>query len=210
MEETPLSIVLNDILSDYYLKGTNDTIFLNKLKSIILVQLQTNPFDKLEANQKNDFENLRVKLNDNFYLVQNDINRISEELYKNGFKLKFENILLPCYGEKNRIQSVFQNLMQNALKFSRDIEGAYIEVGSRKLNENFVEYWVKDNGIGIEPEEQGKIFSIFYKVRDTGREGHGIGLAIAKKIVEHHGGRLRIESKKGAGTTFSFTLPEIK
>ena len=135
---------------------------------------------------------------------------LAPELEKRNIKLKFENILLPCYGEKNRIQSVFQNLMQNALKFSRDIEGAYIEVGSRKLNENFVEYWVKDNGIGIEPEEQGKIFSIFYKVRDTGREGHGIGLAIAKKIVEHHGGRLRIESKKGAGTTFSFTLPEIK
>jgi signal transduction histidine kinase len=96
--------------------------------------------------------------------------------------------------------------LQNALKFSRNIKDAYIEVGSKKLNDKYVEYWVKDNGIGIEPEDQGKVFSIFYRVKDTGREGHGVGLAIVKKIVQHYGGQMRLESRKGAGATFFFTL----
>ncbi|OGF50258.1 MAG: hypothetical protein A2231_04800 [Candidatus Firestonebacteria bacterium RIFOXYA2_FULL_40_8] len=143
-------------------------------------------------------------------LVQTIQGMLDPELEKRGIKLIIKDKLLPCYGGKNRVQEVFQNLLQNAVKFSKETHGAYIEIGSKKLDDKFIEYRVKDNGIGVEPEEQGKIFSIFYKVRDTGREGHGVGLAIVRKIVAKHGGHLRLESKKGEGTTFFFTLPAAR
>jgi hypothetical protein len=80
LEGTPLSTILSDILADYYLTGKNDSMLLCKVHRIVLVHNQTNPFDKLEANQKNDFENLRLKLGDKFDVIQSDVNRISDEL----------------------------------------------------------------------------------------------------------------------------------
>jgi len=96
LEGTPLSTILDDILEDYYLSGKNDTILLSKVRSIISIHNQTNPFDKLEANQKNDFENLRFKLGDKFNIIQNDVNRISEELYK-------KNQLVDEYFDKSNL-----------------------------------------------------------------------------------------------------------
>ena len=177
----------------YILKAKESAAFMNvMIKSL----LELSRIDKIEEPKQ------KIDINAMVNMIGG---MLAPELDKRKIKLVVADKLLPCYGAKNRVQEIFQNLLQNASKFSRDMEGAFIEVGSRKLDEKYVEYWVKDNGIGIETEEQGKIFSIFYKVRDTGREGNGVGLAIVKKIVSYHGGRIRLESKKNAGTT-SFLL----
>ena len=78
--ETVLSEILNDLKSDYYLKSETDTIYLKRLNEIIETHSLVNPFDKLEINQKNDFENLKFKLGDDFKKIYSDINRISDEL----------------------------------------------------------------------------------------------------------------------------------
>ncbi|MFH2137490.1 MAG: ATP-binding protein [Candidatus Omnitrophota bacterium] len=109
-------------------------------------------------------------------------------------------------GDKNKISRLFYNLILNAINFS-DKAVPQVEIGSRK-NGSFYEFYVKDNGPGIEEKYFEKIFIIFQRLgkRDDD-EGTGVGLAMAKKIVETHHGKIWVRSKLGEGSTFYFTLP---
>ena len=108
--------------------------------------------------------------------------------------------------DKRRIMEVIQNLVENALKF-RFQEKHRIEIGYRHENETNV-FYVKDNGIGIEEEFLKKVFQIFERL-DQEIEGTGIGLALVKRIIETHGGKVWVESEgKGKGCTFCFSLTE--
>jgi signal transduction histidine kinase len=106
-----------------------------------------------------------------------------------------------------QLQQVFQNLIANAIKFHGD-QPPRVHVGAARRDAGW-EFAVRDNGIGIAPEFYGRIFAVFQRLH-TRRDypGTGIGLAICKKIVERHGGRIWVESVPGAGSTFSFTLPD--
>jgi signal transduction histidine kinase len=105
------------------------------------------------------------------------------------------------------LREVFENLIDNAIKYMGDQPNPRIEIGKR---EDDVTIYVKDNGIGIEPQFQAKIFGLFEKL-DSAVEGTGIGLALVKRIIEVHGGRIWVESEgKGKGSTFCFTIPETK
>jgi signal transduction histidine kinase len=104
-----------------------------------------------------------------------------------------------------RIVEVLVNLIENSVKYMRDQERPTIEIGSRKNGEE-IEFFIKDNGIGIDPKEHEKVFGLFYKV-DRKSEGTGAGLSIVMRISEVHGGRIWIESELGNGCTVCFTLP---
>jgi PAS domain S-box-containing protein len=106
-----------------------------------------------------------------------------------------------------QLTHVFQNLIANAIKF-RSERTPEIQVGSRRQAGSWL-FWVRDNGIGIEPQYYGRIFLIFQRLHTrTKYPGTGIGLAICKRIVERHGGNIWVESQPGQGSTFYFTLPE--
>lgn len=104
-----------------------------------------------------------------------------------------------------RIEEVLVNLIENSVKYMGGMERPKIEIGFRKDDEETV-FFIKDNGIGIDPKEHEKVFGLFYKV-DRTSEGTGVGLAIVKRIIEVHGGRIWIESELGKGCTVCFTLP---
>lgn len=109
-------------------------------------------------------------------------------------------------GERGQLVQLLQNLLSNSLKYR---SGAAPRIGVRAVPEGG--RWrlsVEDNGIGIDPAYHEKIFALFQRLH-TRKEhpGTGIGLALCRKIVERHGGRIWVESRPGAGATFHFTLP---
>lgn len=109
-------------------------------------------------------------------------------------------------GDATQLVMVFQNLVGNAIKF-RGSEPPCIHMGVRQEAGEWI-FSVRDNGIGIDPKFAERIFVIFQRLNDrTAYPGTGIGLAICKRVVQRHGGRIWVESKAGEGATFYFTLP---
>jgi len=117
------------------------------------------------------------------------------------------------WADEGKIITVLNNLLFNAIKFTGP--GGRIEVGARTIEEEakqgrFVAISVSDTGLGIAREDQERIFEKFMQVAEPPGDcpaGAGLGLAICKEIVEHHGGRIWVESEPGRGSTFTFTLP---
>jgi signal transduction histidine kinase len=114
------------------------------------------------------------------------------------------------YGDRPRLFEVLQNLVDNAAKFMGDQPNPHIEIGQQGTDDNGTPIlFVRDNGIGIDPKFKDRIFGLFDKL-DPHTEGTGIGLALAKRIIEFHGGRIWVESEPGKGATFYFTVPQSK
>jgi signal transduction histidine kinase len=110
------------------------------------------------------------------------------------------------WAERSQVAQVFQNLIGNALKF-RWKEPPLVSVRAEKTDQHW-QFSVSDNGIGIAPEYAETIFVVFHRLHGrSDYPGNGIGLAICKKIVEHNGGKIWVESEAGSGSTFKFTLP---
>jgi signal transduction histidine kinase len=106
-----------------------------------------------------------------------------------------------------RIGQVFGNLISNGLKFN-DGDGPLVQVGSAGVQDGIATFFVRDNGIGIAPEYHDRAFGLFQRLNARERyEGTGAGLSIVKRVVEHYGGQIGVESEAGRGTTFNFTLP---
>ncbi|WP_224448428.1 ATP-binding protein [Haloprofundus salilacus] len=114
---------------------------------------------------------------------------------------------LPCVaGDERQLRQVFQNLLSNALEYSGD-EPPQVHISADR-NSSMWEVSVRDEGIGIEPDEQDRIFEVFQRLHSQNDHGgSGIGLALCERIVERHGGEIWVESEPGEGATFSFTLP---
>ncbi|HST07972.1 MAG TPA: ATP-binding protein, partial [Gemmatimonadaceae bacterium] len=118
--------------------------------------------------------------------------------------VQIESGLPKVMADRDRIQQTLSNLVGNAIKFSPS--GTKIVVIARREGSS-VEISVLDRGKGIPPDQLPRVFDRHWQASRTDRQGAGLGLAIAKGIIETHGGRIWIESKPGEGTTASFTLP---
>jgi light-regulated signal transduction histidine kinase (bacteriophytochrome) len=112
-------------------------------------------------------------------------------------------------GEEPLLSALLSNLIGNSLKFRRPGTPPRLRIGARRVDDEW-EISVRDNGIGIQPEFGDKIFVIFQRLHSKDAyPGTGIGLAIAKKIVEYHGGRIWMDSDYRDGTLIRFTLPVV-
>ncbi|MEE9226749.1 MAG: HAMP domain-containing sensor histidine kinase [Acidobacteriota bacterium] len=120
----------------------------------------------------------------------------------------YETEELTVRGNREQIQQLFTNLFHNAVKFNRD--GGSVKVSVRNSGDGFLEVEVRDTGIGIPRSALPRIFDRFFRVEDAQapkREGTGLGLSIVKRIVDEHGGTIRVESEVSVGTTFTLSLP---
>jgi PAS domain S-box-containing protein len=137
---------------------------------------------------------------------------VCEELASSGAAgrtLRFETKSLPpAYGDPSMLRQVFSNLLSNAVKFTEPRDEAIIEVGGYpEGEENF--YYVRDNGVGFSMEHYHRLFGLFQRLHGPEQfAGTGVGLAIIKRIVEKHGGRVWAEGEPDKGAAFYFTLPK--
>jgi signal transduction histidine kinase len=146
-----------------------------------------------------------------------DLNHVLDELRTLELASRIEEtgatLLVPqplpqVYGDVFQLRQLLQNLIANALKFHRPDVPPEVAIVEGEAEEGMVCIGVRDNGIGIPAEHLEQIFTMFKRLHSrTLYEGTGIGLAVCKKIVERHGGRIWVESASGEGSTFWFTLP---
>ena len=114
------------------------------------------------------------------------------------------------YAYETELRLLFQNLINNAIKFRKKDVAPQITVGCKELD-GFFEFYVSDNGIGISCKDKDVIFHIFKRVKtEEEYEGHGIGLANCKKIADIHGGKIWVEPGAESGSTFKFTILNFK
>ena len=120
-------------------------------------------------------------------------------------KISIQKNLPTLYGNTWRFNQIFQNLIQNAIKYN-DKENGMIELGFLE-KDNYFKFFVKDNGMGIQPRYFDKIFKVFTKL-DSESSSSGIGLSTVKKIIEFYQGKIWLESQEKIGATFFFTIPK--
>jgi signal transduction histidine kinase len=139
-------------------------------------------------------------------LIMKDVlQTLASSIQESGAVVTYAN-LPAVWADRTQMAQVFQNLIGNAIKF-RGKEPSLISVQAEKSDQQWL-FTVRDNGIGIAPEDAENIFVVFQRLHArTEYPGNGIGLAICKKIIERYGGRIWVESQAGSGSVFKFSLP---
>lgn len=139
-------------------------------------------------------------------VIEEALENLAEGIRRRGAMVELDVAALELSGDRTRILELFQNLLENALKYGGDRPDLSLTVSGFALND-LARFRVEDNGIGIEPEYLENVFGLFNKL-DPKSEGTGLGLALARRIVEQHGGRIRAESEgQGKGSAFVVELP---
>jgi PAS domain S-box-containing protein len=153
--------------------------------------------------QGGNFE--KINVND---VLKQVISSLKTLINENNAEISYDT-LPEVVADYRQIARLFQNIITNSIKFRKPDEAPKIDISAKKdeKTDKYV-FSVRDNGMGIDPKYQDRIFTIFQRLHTMDEySGTGIGLAVAKKIVERHGGHIWVESELGKGSTFYFTLP---
>ena len=142
-------------------------------------------------------------------IAQEALNLVAGQITNRGVLAEITKEPVWLFGDRTRLVEVFQNRIDNAVKFMGEQPAPRGEIGIDRAGDE-LELFVRDNGKGILPGHQAKVFGLFEKL-DTSVPGSGLGLAMAQRIIELHGGTIRVESDGlGCGTTFRFTLEKSR
>lgn len=143
------------------------------------------------------------------HIVEAAMSRVSHLMREHQADVRVPTFWPKAKGHAPWVEEIWENYLSNAVKYGG--RPPRIEMGGSELPDGMVRYWVRDNGPGLTPEDQERLFSPFTRLEHNGQEyGHGLGLSIVWRITDKLGGKVSIESVEGQGSTFSFTLPGIK
>ncbi|MGB9978405.1 PAS domain S-box protein [Methanobacterium sp.] len=169
-----------------------------RMKQMILDLLEYSRLTRVEKKcEPLKIEDMLLNIFDNLNLL----------IIENKAQITYGNLPV-VFADESQLFRVFQNLIENAIKFKREDENPKIHISSYFDEENNEHVFsISDNGIGIEEQYFGRIFTLFQRLHTKEEyDGTGIGLSISKRIIESHGGKMWVESEYGAGSTFYFTL----
>lgn len=184
---------LDERADSYIAYAVDGAIRMNDLINDLLI------YSRVSAKSR-EFELIDLNI-----VVEEVLRNLQLTIEENKAEINYYN-LPSVIADNIQLKQLFQNLIQNAVKF-RNSSSPQINITSERKGREWI-IKVRDNGIGIDPEFFDRIFVIFQRLNDRERyPGTGIGLAICKKIVECHGGRIWVESEPGRGSSFCFTLP---
>lgn len=218
-----VSIVSHDLKSPLYILQDFTSILLNDHKSefgedvlYYLERIKKNAenmekliIDILEFSKIGTIED-EYQQYPIIQILQRSIEDFRPKIQKQNVEVVLAKEFPTVICDPNRLLQVFTNLISNAIKYLDPTRDGVIEIGWLLKNSEY-EFFVKDNGIGIDKEYHEKIFQIFQRLKETKEiEGTGVGLAIVKKIIESHGGKIWVNSEKGKGSSFVFTLPALR
>lgn len=153
--------------------------------------------------------NRKLILTDTATLVEHVIADLDNLIKTSGAIIIVETEMPVLYAYETELRLLFQNLMSNAVKFRKQGIAPEVRIGCKKAD-GYYRFYVKDNGIGIDPAYKERIFHIFQRLhKEEEFEGHGIGLANCRKIADMHGGKIWVKSRKDTGSTFKFTIMNL-
>jgi len=147
---------------------------------------------------------LNIRRLDMNKLMSQVVSSFKFQIREAGVTVKVEE-LPPCHGDETQLNQVFSNLLDNALKFFDPDKSGRIRI-SGKAEKGQVTYCIEDNGIGIADKDRERIFEIFCRLNPAASAGEGLGLAIVRKILDRHGGKVWVESEPGKGSRFFVSL----
>jgi PAS domain S-box-containing protein len=164
-------------------------LLLNELLELTRIGRLMNPYQNLHFEE----------------LAREAVELVHGRIQSREIQISIQENLPTVFGDRQRLIEVLQNLIDNAAKFMGDQTAPRIEIGLSGYEGNMPIFHVRDNGMGIDFIHHDRIFGLFNKL-DASSEGTGIGLALVKRIVEVHGGRIWVESEPAKGAAFLFTL----
>jgi signal transduction histidine kinase len=150
---------------------------------------------------------LDKKLTNLSEIVRNTVDKIHRQNPERKAIVDISNKIPPLLVDPVRLERIIYNLVENAFKYSA--EGTEVRVFTRQEKGDLV-VGVSDHGGGLSTQEQKKLFGPFERLGISNKKGIGLGLMVCKRLVEAHGGRIWVESKRGEGSTFLFTIPQNK
>lgn len=206
---TSIKAYIQLLLTIYNKRGEHDEFLL---KSLGTVDKQINKLTRLITDllDVSKMESGRLSLNSEEFLLSDLIKETVDEVQHTASHHDIICSAVPTlaiYADRDRIAQVLTNFLTNAIKYSPESDRVDVNVS---VGDNEVIINVQDYGIGIKPEEQGKIFNRFYRVEGRNEQtfsGFGIGLYVAAEIIKRHNGRVWVVSEKGKGAAFYFSLP---
>jgi light-regulated signal transduction histidine kinase (bacteriophytochrome) len=172
---------------------------IDRLNEVVMDLLEYTRTDRTDI--KRDTCNFNKVLNNTLISLKNQINNTNAKIIYDDKKLPV------IWADCSQLEQLLQNLISNAIKFVKD-KSPVIKIDVADNQEEWI-FSINDNGIGIKKDYHNKIFNIFQRLHSKEEfPGTGIGLAIVKKVIEKHNGRIWLESTEGKGTTVYFSIPK--